>query len=798
MFNSAWEQGFLKSFPREHYGAVMAFYPTNADDVFNIRNCVFNNNTSGFVSQPANVAAINWSQGGAFVFEGGTINVENSTFTKNTAGQGGAISQFLRPSRLNVKNSTFTENQANAGGAMSILKVANITDTQFVGNSVVGDTDGGGALFIGAESNVVITNTLFDGNKSLTSTGGAIATRQGDLGNNKDAKLEIVNSVFKNNSALGEYQNSLTEHQKSTYSGRGGAIQNGFYSSKSDPARVTITGSTFENNKALWGGAILNEYKGNVADTTGKVASIAIKDTTFTGNSAVKAGGAIYNTVGSELQFSGTNTFSGNTVNGKANDIHNDGMIKVIDGTLSLDGGITGNGTMEMADGSALTVKVGASQDQSTTIANTVTLGNGVTLNLIFSTGFDGEYKLADTVNGTFTLGEENALFDITAVDGKKGSFTVAKKSVEDIVESTGGDANQGSALDALISADASESKNETFKEIAESITTAVQSADPVQKQAALDAVTAMSADAAPVVHQVQTDTGVQVFSAVGSRLSGGVQGMASGDVLSESAIWVQTMAGRTDMDDTSKAKGYDADSYGFAFGGEAKVFDVAKVGVGFAYNNTDVDGFLRQTDVDGYTAFVYGEYKPSNWFVNGIMSYTWADYEETKSVLGTSVRADYDVETFGIQAMTGCDIKLAQFFVTPEVGLRYFHISQDSYTDTAGMKVASTSEDVLTGVIGARIGTAFEATPTMTIRPEFSLAMTYDVVQADNNSFVTLANGASYTVNGETLDNFGIEAGLAATAEIGDNVEVSLSYEGAFRGDYQNHMGIINAKYKF
>ena len=27
--------------PSEHYGAVMAFYPTNADDVFNIRNCVF-------------------------------------------------------------------------------------------------------------------------------------------------------------------------------------------------------------------------------------------------------------------------------------------------------------------------------------------------------------------------------------------------------------------------------------------------------------------------------------------------------------------------------------------------------------------------------------------------------------------------------------------------------------------------------------------------------------------------------------------------------------------------------------
>lgn len=78
--------------PSKQYGAVMFFKPTNAEDVFNIRNCVFNNNTSGFVSQPANGAAINWSHGGAFAFGGGTINVENSIFRKNTAGQGGHFS----------------------------------------------------------------------------------------------------------------------------------------------------------------------------------------------------------------------------------------------------------------------------------------------------------------------------------------------------------------------------------------------------------------------------------------------------------------------------------------------------------------------------------------------------------------------------------------------------------------------------------------------------------------------------------------------------------------------------------
>ena len=672
-----------------------------------------------------------------------------------------------------------------------------ITNTQFIGNTAIGDTDGGGSLFIGAESNVTITDSVFDGNKSKTSTGGAIATRQGDLGNNKDAKLEIVNTVFKNNTALGEYQDSLTEEQKKTYVGRGGAIQNSFYSSKSDPARVTITGSTFENNQAILGGAILNEYKGKVADQAKKSAAIAIKDSTFIGNSATEAGGAIYNTEGSELLFSGTNTFSGNKAKGQSNDIHNNGAI-IVNGSLSLDGGITGKGTVELKDKSTLIVKVGVDQANSTFIANSVTVGNNVGLNLRFAPGYDGVYTLAETITGEFKLPADNALFDITAVEGKNNSFTVAKKSASEIAQSTGGSLNQSAALEAIISKDASSSKNEKFTEIASSITDNIQSNDPAIKQAALDAVTALSADVAPVVTQVQTDAGTRVFSVVATRMNGGVQGMASGDVLSNSALWVQTTAGRTNMDDTSKAKGYDADTYGFAMGAEAKLNDSTLAGLGFAYNNTDVDGFLRTTEVDGYTAFIYGEYNPSNWFINGIMSYTWSDYEETKNVLGTNVVAKYDVDTLGLQAMTGYKFEYSKVALTPEAGLRYFRVSQDSYTDDAGTKVAGNDENILTGVVGARVGTAFTATPTVTVRPEFRLAMTYDLSEADNKSFITLANGASYAVEGESLDRFGIETGLSAAVEVGDNVELSLSYEGTFRGDYKNHIGLFNAKYKF
>lgn len=265
----------------EGSGAVFQIYSNDKTGiVFNIKDSTFSNNSMSFNNAPTSASPIIWSYAGAIEISGGTTTIDNSIFTNNSAGQGGAISQAFTKKKqaatIVLSNSTFSENKANAGGAMSIMQGITISNTQFVGNTVIGDTDGGGALFLGAESNVVISDSLFNGNISKTSTGGAIATRQGDRGNNKDAKLEIVNTTFKNNTALADYLVSLTEDQKSKHAGRGGALQNAFYGSKSDPERVTITGSTFEANKAVYGGAILNEYKGSVAERVTKTAKISI------------------------------------------------------------------------------------------------------------------------------------------------------------------------------------------------------------------------------------------------------------------------------------------------------------------------------------------------------------------------------------------------------------------------------------------------------------------------------------------------------------------------------------------
>lgn len=374
-----------------------AMYINNSGEIVaTIKDSTFTNNTAGYVGDVSSASDIVWSDGGAIAYGGGVLNIDNTQFVSNSAGMGGAISQrhtldHTATDALNITNSAFTGNMANAAGAISAMRTVTIADSTFTGNTAIGDTDGGGAMFVGAESDTVIARTTFDGNKSLTSSGGAIDTRKGDLGNNKAAKLEISNSVFKNNEALGADVKSLTEAQQQEYTGKGGAIRNAFYGSKTDPVRVTITGTQFENNKAIYGGAIYNEYSGKVAATTSEAARIAISDSTFTGNSATAEGGAIYNTKGSEIVFNGINTFSGNTANGVANDIYNDGTVTVASGETVLDGGITGKGTVDIDGGKLVAATIHAN-------ANTINLKNGT-----LQTGSDQVMQAALDADGTVT-----------------------------------------------------------------------------------------------------------------------------------------------------------------------------------------------------------------------------------------------------------------------------------------------------------------------------------------------------------------------------------------------------------
>lgn len=499
------------------------------------------------------------------------------------------------------------------------------------------------------------------------------------------------------------------------------------------------------------------------------------------------------------------------SINGNGTINFNSDKAKITGDVNMTDGGVMNiglnnavvEGDATFNSGSTLKLEIAESGNGSLT-ANSITGNEGSKLALNITKQMElGQTESFDllkteSLTNNFTNEISNNRYDVEFKDGKFNVTYVA--TAADVVTDNGGTINNANTAEAWSNMSSSSTGNET----AQSVATKLSDLSQNDSKAYVDALTAVAPEVAPMVQHTQTETANQVFGAVGTRLSGGSistggEGMSSGDnIFERAAVWVQGLFNKSQLDDTSKSYGFDADSNGVAMGAEKYINDNTKVGLGYAYTNTDIDGFMRSTDVDTHTAIVYGEYKPSNWYINGVATYGWSDYEEHKNVASVDVKSKYDTESFGLQAMTGYDMQVKGFGVTPEVGLRYVHISQDAYTDSADQRVSGNDSDILTGVIGAKVTKAWQMSNGMMLKPEARFALTYDLMNDDAASVVSLANGSAYTVEGEALDRFGMEFGAGITAEVNDNVEFSLGYEGKFREDYQDHTGLLNAKYKF
>ena len=407
----------------------------------------------------------------------------------------------------------------------------------------------------------------------------------------------------------------------------------------------------------------------------------------------------------------------------------------------------------------------------------------------------NSEYNITDEGNGLYNIRKKSAAPDPVIPDEPEPVIPDVQPVAPEIID----------AGDTWNNLDTKDTNNQTTVAVAERLTQLRNHQTSAEaKQAYVDALTALAPETAPMTQQVSTETANQVFGAVGTRLSGGPvassrQGMSSGDASGhEGAVWLQMMYNKSKLDDTSKSKGFDSDTTGVALGIEKYFSPAIKAGIGYAYSKSDVSGFLRDTDIKTHTALVYGEYKPNNWFINGIATYGWSDYGEDKNVAGIGVKADYDVEAMALQLMTGYDMNLNGYGLTPETGLRYVHIDNKAYTNSVDERVNSSDSDIVTGVIGARLNKTFAISRNTLLKPEVRAAMTYDLANDDSKSVVTLVNDSSYSVSGKSLNRFGVELGAGLTTEINDNIELFIGYEGKFRSDYQDHSGLINAKYKF
>ena len=258
--------------------------------------------------------------------------------------------------------------------------------------------------------------------------------------------------------------------------------------------------------------------------------------------------------------------------------------------------------------------------------------------------------------------------------------------------------------------------------------------------------------------------------------------------------LWAQAFYNTADYLSTNKPDGFSGDTNGFAFGADMQLFDVFAVGLGYASTTTTLDTLQRSTDVTGDSFFLYGMYKPSDWFVSTVLNTTSMSYEESKDLSGMTVSDKYDGSSFGASVMFGKDLKTW----TPAVGLRYVTADRDAHKDEIGQDISGISTNVMTLVAEGRFNRDFAQTNNSLWHSEFSGALTYDLTASGEDAVVNLPNGSMYTVKGDDFDPLGIELGASIAYLWGEHVDVSAGYNLEWRPDYTSHTLTAVFRYSF
>lgn len=779
-------------------GASAIYITGSASELEFLGNATFSENTGvGTLLNNASGASVTFANGATFdkntntlngsLVNAGTVNVTsgNLIFTNNTGSNGGGLKNSgtvtVNTSGNILFNTNTTSNSAGAfdNGGTVTMTAANVS---FLNNA--SDAGYAGAIFnagditISGNENIFSNNTAND-TGTTKSGGGAIHNR----GNTNTATLVVGTN------------NSINRFNSNTSQAYGGAIVARAFDGAGQDSEITMNGKTYfsGNQSALDGGAIWNMVAAE-GGTTGTSVIVFNGDTTFENNVSGGNGGAIYNN--DTITFNGIANFVGNTANGVANDIFNDGTIN-FNKDANINGGIDGNGTLNIASGA--TLNIGTSDiTQGEIILNgtmhaTLRNADNAQITVNNENGFSGSgtLKLAFDQAGTYhVFGNQtfeniditNPIYDLV---WNGGDVTATMKSVQDIATQ-----NNLTSDAARVISSTSDSSSAQLNNLSVLFQEKLSSGTDADIAAVEQASAAINPEKKSVTQSSVVATQNTLASVISDRMSMIGMGRNGGDMYMDfGGIWAQGLYNKTKLNDSFN--GY---TRGITAGIDGTINDVWAVGLGYMFAHSDVSGNTRDTDIDSSSIFVYGQYKPSAWYMNAIANYTMSDYTEDGSALGVAVSSDYDVDVFGATVATGYNFIGG---LTPELSMRYMHINSSDYTNSLGIKNHFDGADYLTAAMGTRYEFDIYLMNGWVFRPQMHYAVKYDLISDDHSAIVTMPGVNSYVLDGERLSRIANEVGVA----IGMNyrgLEMSLNYDIEARADYTSQTGRVKFRYEF
>lgn len=283
-------------------------------------------------------------------------------------------------------------------------------------------------------------------------------------------------------------------------------------------------------------------------------------------------------------------------------------------------------------------------------------------------------------------------------------------------------------------------------------------------------------------------------------------RGLSAGDEFyGDRNFWFKPFGSRAEQGNRSGVAGFDAKTWGAAFGVDARISSVTRIGGAFTYARSDVSGkaATRQNgDVNSNQAIFYGSHSLDE---RTDLSFQ-ADYGVHKNngrrdtFLGDTARSRYDRWSAHLGAGVGriYDISPQTNFV-PSLRVDYTYMRAKGYTESgsvASLKVDGGKTDELILAVDGKMNHDLGNGANLTA----NLGVGYDAI-GDRSSLTSsfVGGGAAFTTKGVDPSRWLLRGGLGVVVVNSKEAEITARYDIETRSSkYNNQTASIKVRVPF
>ena len=263
--------------------------------------------------------------------------------------------------------------------------------------------------------------------------------------------------------------------------------------------------------------------------------------------------------------------------------------------------------------------------------------------------------------------------------------------------------------------------------------------------------------------------------------------------------IFIKGNALYGDQKDTSDHTGYDFTGAGVTIGSDYRFTKslIAGMMLGFNTSRANVDNRGSKVKMDGYTFGTYATYYKKGFFIDGQLSYSISDYDNTRRIvfpgLDRTATSSPKGSQVTIYSLAGYDIKRNRWTLTPNASLQYVRLAVDSYTEAGAgalnLEVDRQNLESLQGSMGAKLSYTWHTGNTF-IMPHIRASYGYEFKGGSQNVTSRLAQGSSpFSIETISPDRSFLNLGCGITILARNNTSLYAGYNAQIgEGTYIAH----------